>query len=218
MGIRPKRDNNTNQHLARFGPLLGISYEPQTDRWRELPPAPVGRAVPDIDRVDDRILAWSYDPETDGIAALDTDTLQWQELPAFPGRPSDGIPTAAAIGPKEAMMATESFMAIYSEESNQWRITPTPTADIGPLTPSAWTGTEALFLSNGLPPGDPNALTEWRHGFGPTTHRTDDWCDVFRSSPSTSEQAPVQEVPIRDSFRYERFRPGSSICVPVRRR
>jgi hypothetical protein len=76
-----------------LGQLLGMSYEPRTGEWRQLPPAPLDPAVPDIDVVGGRILAWSYDPETDGITALDTVKLQWQELPPFPGQPSDGIPS-----------------------------------------------------------------------------------------------------------------------------
>jgi hypothetical protein len=67
-----------------LGQLLGMSYEPRTGEWRQLPPAPLDPAVPDIDVVGGRILAWSYDPETDGITALDTVKLQWQELPPFP--------------------------------------------------------------------------------------------------------------------------------------
>jgi hypothetical protein len=141
-----------------LGALRGVSYEPQSDRWRELPSAPLDPAVPEIDRIGDRILAWSYDPETDGIAALDLVTLQWSGLPAFPGQPSEGVPTVGAMGPRGTMMATESFMAIYTEESNQWQITPTPADDIAPVAPSAWTGKEALFFYSGLPPGDPNFL------------------------------------------------------------
>jgi hypothetical protein len=55
------------------------------------------------------------------------------------------------------MVQSETIMAIYSDDSNEWRTIPTPTANIGPFTVSAWTGTEALFFSSGLPPGDPNA-------------------------------------------------------------
>lgn len=140
-----------------LGPLLGISYEPIAGAWRELPPAPVHPAVPDIDSVGDHTLAWSYFPETGGIAALDTVTLQWRRLPPLPGRSSDGIPTAAAIGPGEVMMQSESVMAIYSEESSEWRTIAPPASNIWPFPVSAWTGTEALFFYSGLPPGDPNA-------------------------------------------------------------
>lgn len=143
--------------VGYLGPLQGMSLEPLSGEWRQLPTAPIHPAVPNIASLGGDILAWSYDPETDGIAALDTETLQWRDLPRFPGQPTDGIPTAAVIGPREVMMTSETMMAIYSEGSNEWRTIPTPTADIGPIAPSAWTGTEALFLSTGLPPGDPKA-------------------------------------------------------------
>jgi hypothetical protein len=155
---------------AYLGPLIGVSYDPQANRWRDLPPAPIHSPVPDIDHLGDRVLSWTYDPEIDGIAALDLSTLQWHEVPAFPGRPSDGIPSAASIGPTRTMMASESFMAVLSEGSDDWQIVPTPTTRLGPMIPSAWTGNQALFFSSGLPPGDPNdpdGLPAWLWSYTP---------------------------------------------------
>lgn len=153
-----------------LGPLLGTAYDPQSDQWRELPAAPVDPAVPDIEKFGDRVLAWSYDPETDGIAALDLATLQWSSLPPFPGQASDGIPSATSIGASQITMTTESFMAILSEGSNTWQTTPNATDELGPMNPSAWTGDEALFFSSGLPPGDPNApngMGSWLWSYRP---------------------------------------------------
>lgn len=153
-----------------LGPLLGAAYNPRSDQWRELPAAPIDPAVPDIEMFGDRILVWTYDPETDGIAALDLETLQWSELPAFPGQPSDGIPSAASMGASQTMVTTESVMAILSEGSDSWQTTPTPSEDLGPLNPTAWTGSEALFFSSGLPPGDPNApngISAWLFSYRP---------------------------------------------------
>lgn len=142
-----------------LGQLVGVSLDPATGNWRQLPTAPVHPAVPDIDRVGDEILAWSYDPEEDGIAVLDIGTLAWRDLPPFPGQPTDGIPNAAAVGPRETLMQSETVMAIYTDESKEWRLIDTPTADIGPFTVQpVWTGTDVLFFYAGIPPGDPNAL------------------------------------------------------------
>jgi len=140
-----------------LGPLFGVSYEPATDTWRSLPNAPVGRPVPDIDRVGDEILAWSYDPEEDGVAALDTVTLEWRELPPLPGQPTEGIPHAAALGPYGVLMQSETVMAIYSAESREWRPIDPPAVNMEPYTRQpVWTGTEVLFFQAGLPSGNPN--------------------------------------------------------------
>jgi hypothetical protein len=140
-----------------LGQLLGAAYNPQANQWRELPPAPIDPAVPDIEMFGNRVLAWTYDPETDGIAALDLETQKWSQLPAFPGQSTEWVPTAASIGPSQIVMTTESFIATLSEGSNSWQITAPPTEQLGPVSPSAWTGEELLFFSSGLPPGDPNA-------------------------------------------------------------
>jgi hypothetical protein len=144
-----------------LGRLVGVSYDPATGDWRQLPTAPVHPAVPDIDRVGDHILAWSYDPEEDGIAALDTVALEWRELPPLPGDPREGVPTSAALGPNEFLMQSETIMAIYSDGTKEWRTIDTPAADIGPFTvpftvQPVWTGSEVLFFFAGLP-GGPNA-------------------------------------------------------------
>ena len=141
-----------------LGRLIGAAYDPATDVWRHFPAAPVHPAVPDIDRVGDQVLAWSYDPEVDGVAAFDTLTLEWRLLPPLPGRPTEGVPNSAAVGPSEVLMQSETVMAIYSEDSNEWRLIDTPAVDIGPFTvPPIWTGTDVLFFYAGIPPGDPNA-------------------------------------------------------------
>lgn len=153
-----------------LGPLMGAAYDPRSDQWRDLPPAPIDPTVPDIEMFGDRVLAWSYDPETDGIVALDLETLEWSELPAFPGQATEWIPSATAIGDSQIMMTTESYMAILAEEATTWQTTLTATDELGPLTPSAWSGDEALFFSSGLPPGDPNAangMGSWLWAYQP---------------------------------------------------
>jgi hypothetical protein len=153
-----------------LGRLRGAAYDPESDEWRELPVAPIDPAVPDIEVFGERVLAWSYDPEADGIAALDLDTLEWTELPPFPGQATEGIPSATPIGASQVMMTTESFMAILDEGATTWQTTPTATDELGPMNPTAWTGNEALFFSAGLPPGDPNApqgMGSWLWAYQP---------------------------------------------------
>lgn len=140
-----------------LGPLVGVSYDPATDAWRELPTAPVDPPVPDIDRIGHEILAWSYDPEEDGIAAFDPTSDSWRDLPPLPGQTSDGTPTAAALGHDQLLMQSEGTIAIYSDAAGSWRRIEPPLANIGFNLPPLWTGSEALFLDPGLPPGDPNA-------------------------------------------------------------
>jgi hypothetical protein len=138
--------------------LVGLAFDPATGRWLDLPAAPVSPAVPDIEQVGDEVLAWAYDPETDGIAALDLDTMHWTELPALPGIASDGIPTAVSLDESGVFMQSESAMAIYSDSHGAWEQIDGPAPGVGPsFVQPVWTGSEILFFDAGLPPGDPNA-------------------------------------------------------------
>ena len=119
--------------------------------------APIDRPMPEIVSMGAQILVWSYDPEEDGIAAFDPTSDSWRELPPLPGQPSDGTPTGAALGHDQVLMQSEGTIATYTDGAGSWRPIDPPLANIGFNLAPVGTGTEALFIDPGLPPGDPNA-------------------------------------------------------------
>ena len=102
--------------------------------------------MPDVELIGDHLVVWSYDPGEEGVAALRVDNEEWQSLPRFPGRPSDGTPNAAALGPDLLLMQEEAEIALYSIGGSEWHPVPWPAVETGPfVVPPVWTGDEALF-------------------------------------------------------------------------
>ena len=129
-----------------LGTLHGLGYDPLTESWRELPDSPISTPMPDVELIGDHLVVWSYDPGEEGVAALRVDNEEWQSLPRFPGRPSDGTPNAAALGPDLLLMQEEAEIALYSIGGSEWHPVPWPAVEIGPfVVPPVWTGDEALF-------------------------------------------------------------------------
>jgi hypothetical protein len=147
-----------------LGRLIGFAYDPAEDHWRDLPDAPINPPVPDIAFVDGRVLTWTYDPEDQGIAALDLNTQEWLRLPSFPGHATDDIPTAVVIGDNEFLMESENTLGIYSFNSDQWRFLRPPVEVETYGGAPVWTGDEVLIFRAGLAPGDPN-LPDGRPAF-----------------------------------------------------
>ncbi|HLF43125.1 MAG TPA: hypothetical protein VJA46_06305 [Acidimicrobiia bacterium] len=133
-----------------LGELVGFSYNPLTDVFRDIPASPISPAMPDIELVGNRVLVWGYDPEVEGIAALDLVTEEWQLLPSFPGQPSDGTPNAVALGLDQILFQSETLTAVYSFPSGDWEMIPPSTNENASFDEAPiWTGEEALFYIGG---------------------------------------------------------------------
>lgn len=142
----------------------GAAYNPRTNRWRLLPPAPIsGRAYASAVWTGSEMIVWGGAdngvPLGDG-AAYDPRTNSWRELADAP------IPAAqksAAVWTGDEMIVVGGLnlgrkAAAYKPATDEWRSLPDAPGGITPPYPRAtWTGTKAIFaLENNIRPGGTN--------------------------------------------------------------
>lgn len=85
-------DNNNASELDH---AVGIAYDPELDRWRELPKVALSPQASAIAWTGERVIAWDY-----GLSAGEYDrvTNQWRELPRVPLQDSECYPATETIG------------------------------------------------------------------------------------------------------------------------
>jgi hypothetical protein len=192
---------------------VGFAYDPGSDRWTAIAPAPAGRALGDAYAwTGDRLLTWafgagvsSYDPAADTWTAIDDEHLTGTQAPHGPTDPpviNTNSASAAWTG-SELVVADRSTpkVAAFDPATRTWRALPDhPVAGAGPLV---WTGTR-LGLGDVQNPswiGPHDA--QWQHSKGPISGPgavADVWADdrflAFASIPprSLGSQPPASEV------------------------
>lgn len=151
----------------------GAAYDPTTDSWRELPPAPIsGRASAVAVWAGDRLVVWGGfsgpDKAFDDGAAYLPDEDTWVQLPSAPitgrgdatavwtGHEVLIVGGAERVGRPGRVSGLRRDGAAYDPVANQWRMLP-PIPDgiwqlrdrgVGPIRErfaGTWTG-EALFV------------------------------------------------------------------------
>jgi hypothetical protein len=151
----------------------GAAYDPTTDSWRELPPAPIsGRASAAAAWAGDRLVVWGGfsgpDDALDDGAVYLADESTWAQLPPAPitgrgdatavwtGREVLIVGGAERAGQPGRVSGLQRDGAAYDPQANQWRLLP-PIPDgvwqlrdrgLGPIREryaGTWTG-EVLFI------------------------------------------------------------------------
>ena len=140
----------------------GAAYDPSTDRWRMLPPAPLSaRSMRDgMAWTGREVVPWgggtSNEAFADG-AAYDPATNTWRDLPESPL--SGRIGTAQIWTGKEMLIwggtpgTFNNYLAdgaVYVPGSNTWRRIPTSS---GRYSSGLWTGREMLVWGGIVPAG-----------------------------------------------------------------
>ena len=85
-------DNNNASELDH---AVGIAYDPELDRWRELPEVALSPQASAIAWTGETVVAWDY-----GLSAAEYDrvTDRWRELPRVPLQDSECHPDTETIG------------------------------------------------------------------------------------------------------------------------
>jgi N-acetylneuraminic acid mutarotase len=157
-----------------WGPFLAEAYNPATNRWRTLPPSPIGRVGGIVVWTGHQLIGWGGgccgDAFSDG-AAYDPATNRWQKLPPSPLAGSQN-PLGAWTG-RELVIFVGAFnpdgkplprrlarAAAYNPATRRWReIAPIPSPRGGAR--AVWDGREVLVVGGALTP----------LAYGPATNR-----------------------------------------------
>jgi hypothetical protein len=136
----------------------GAAYDPYNDRWRLLPPAPVGAlAHPHGVWTATEFVVWGGAPGNPSIgegAAYDLATARWRRLPPVPFAPA-GPAAAVWTGSRLVMWApTEdgesSGGAVYDPNAGRWGLLWPPLGRDGGQPPgwseAVWTGESVIFV------------------------------------------------------------------------
>jgi N-acetylneuraminic acid mutarotase len=155
----------------------GAAYDPVTDRWRALPPAPTTRSGHSALWVNGELVVVGGGHQSSGpvpqVEAYDPTTNRWRSLAAAPIGSSDAVWTGTrvvAIAGRNTVIEA----AAYDPTADRWQVLPALPLPglVGPAL--AWTGREVVVLgaafvggnagANAIPPGgayDPSTNT-WR--------------------------------------------------------
>jgi hypothetical protein len=144
-------DNNNASELDH---AVGIAYDPELDRWRELPKVALSPQASAIAWTGERVIAWDY-----GLSAAEYDqvTNQWRELPRVPLQDSECYPATETIGSYVfawfcGQAATWDFL------DGGWQRVETPKQTV-PGEPVA--AGEVLVLAGATHESDHNSLWLW---------------------------------------------------------
>jgi hypothetical protein len=178
----------------RQGAAAGAAYDPGSDRWAVLPPAPVaGRVGTSAVWTGREVLFWGGQAGQDATfadgAAYDPATRRWRALPAAPIGPRTGhqavwtgremivwggYPTCCAID----SVIHDKAAAAYDPAADRWR----RIADV----PALWSGDDGTAVT--VVDGDRPLV--WRRGhLGVYDPATDQWSDIPGALPPP-EPAP----------------------------
>jgi len=141
-------DGKDNRWLAD-----GAALDPVANRWRPLPPAPIGpRSVAAAVWTGKEMLVWGgnhlgRDLLTDG-AAYDPRTDRWRSMAP---QPFGGAARSAAVWTGREMLVVSSWNGLkataYNPSTDQWRqVADPPGAPLMPYPEAVWTGTELVMV------------------------------------------------------------------------
>jgi hypothetical protein len=150
---------------SRSGRLLasGAAYDPATDRWRRIAPAPLRPRRGQVAVwTGDRMIVWGGEVGKDGRrgqpmasdgAIYDPRRDSWRRMRSAPIRSMPGAQAVWTGG--EMLVWVESELLSYRPESNRWERPPPPPWNVRAGATAAWSG-EELILWGGVrgPCGD----------------------------------------------------------------
>lgn len=161
----------------------GALYDPATDTWHDLPPAPIaGRSSPGGVWTGDEVIVWgglADEPRDDG-AAYDPATGLWRTLPEAPIDPR--TPVAAVWTGTEMIVWSDTGApyrtppggdsAAYDPASDSWRSIAQAPITLNSAS-AVWTGEEMIVYGALL---DRNNHSETEHAIGAAYNpATDSW-------------------------------------------
>jgi hypothetical protein len=84
-----------NNNASKLDHAVGIAYDPELDRWRELPEVTLSPQASAIAWTGEKVIAWDYE-----LAAAEYDPAadRWRELPRVPLRFYECYPSTQTIG------------------------------------------------------------------------------------------------------------------------
>jgi hypothetical protein len=161
----------------------GAAYNPATDTWRELSPAPLAAraGATAVWTGDQLIVSGGTDEQFQGQpdgAAYDPATDRWQPIANGPTpRPSPAFDGQDGVWTGDRMLVwTGRDLAGYDPATGQWQLLPANDVDGIQIIPDAvWTGAELLTWGGWYEDREPTGHTDTGYAFDPDT---DTWTDL----------------------------------------
>lgn len=116
--------DHNNQSTTRYAG--GIAYDPEADRWRELPDFPLSPQASSVAWTGKEVLAWDYEL---AAGAYDPTRDAWRELPSLPLRFGECAPRSAVTA--EVVLAWYCGLgALFEIATGQWHPMSREPADV----------------------------------------------------------------------------------------
>lgn len=144
-------DNNNASELDH---AVGIAYNPQSDKWRELPEVALSPQASAIAWTGERIIAWDY-----FLSAAEYDRVsnKWRELPPVPLESSECYPASDTVGSYVFAWFCDQA-AVWDFSEGRWQRIEVPEQRI-PGKPVA--AGEVLVFAGATHESDHNSLWLW---------------------------------------------------------
>ncbi len=185
----------------------GAAYDPDADRWRMIPKAPIAGGMGySLTWTGEEMLVWG-DPDSgrsargNRAAAYDPETNRWRRVPAGP---LEGRSGHLAVWTGDELVVWGGHLtatqredyanegAAYDPSSDRWRRLPEAPLPEGYDTKGAWTGREVLVMTSptGIEPHDYPKFDR----FAAYDPKSDSWRDLRRPPHLSHVSPPITYV------------------------